>query len=150
MSGGPRLGTDAVRWLARRQVRARGTALGTLALVVALGATASLVAAGAADRTARAYGHYVESAEVGDVVINPSLATTEVDRLIRDLPGVRSVTTDALLLATLGDGAPATPTELTGATSASRCAARPTAATSPWIAPPWPRAGCRPAPVRSR
>ncbi len=133
-----------MRWLARRQVRARGTALGTLALVVALGATASLVAAGAADRTARAYGHYVESAEVGDVVINPSLATTEVDRLIRDLPGVRSVTTDALLLATLGDGAPATPTELTGATSASRCAARPTAATSPWIAPPWPRAGCRP------
>lgn len=34
------------------------------------------MAAGAADRTANAYSRYLDEADVGDLVINPSLSTT--------------------------------------------------------------------------
>ena len=88
-----------VGWLARRHVRHRAVALTALALTAALGTAATLVAAGAADRTADAYTSYREHANVGDIVINPSLVSSDVDRAIRALPGVISVTSDALLSA---------------------------------------------------
>jgi hypothetical protein len=49
-------------------------ALSALALIVALGGTGAFVAAGAADRSASAYGRYLARADVSDVVINPSLS----------------------------------------------------------------------------
>jgi hypothetical protein len=104
----------AVGWLIRRHLRRRWIALVPVALIVALGATASFVAAGAADRTAGAYGDYLERADVGDVVINPSLSTREIDQVIRDLPGVRSVTSDVLFFAGVdpSEGQPRTAHEL--------------------------------------
>jgi hypothetical protein len=101
-------------WLTGRHLRRRWAALVPLALVVALGATGTLVAAGAVDRTAGAYDGYLERADVGDVLLNPSLVTAEVDEVIRDLPGVRSVTSDALFLAGIDEreAAPRTSAEL--------------------------------------
>lgn len=93
----------ATTWLIRRRLRQRWLALVPVALIVMLGATGAFVAAGAADRTADAYPRYLERANVGDVLINPSLSTTEIDEVIRNLPGVRSVTRDALFTARLGE-----------------------------------------------
>jgi FtsX-like permease family len=95
----------ATGWIARRWFRRRVVAMVPLALLV-IGATGTLVALGAADRTAGAYDEYVDRSEVGDVVLNPSIYTTEIDRLIRTLPGVERVTSDAFFTATLDDGAP--------------------------------------------
>lgn len=89
----------ATGWLIRHQLRRRWPALVPVGLLVACGATAAFVAAGAADRTGGAYGTYLEQADVSDVVVNPSLSTSEIAREIEDLPGVRSVTSDALFLA---------------------------------------------------
>ncbi|HEY2331943.1 MAG TPA: FtsX-like permease family protein [Acidimicrobiales bacterium] len=86
-----------VGWLARRHIRHRAVALTALALIAALGTAGTLVAAGAAQRTAGAYTAYRRHAEVSDVVINPSLVSSDIDRAIRALPGVISVTSDALL-----------------------------------------------------
>lgn len=86
-------------WLMRRTARRRWPGLVALALVVALGAGATLVAAAASNRTSTAYDRYLRDANVGDVVVNPSLATDEIDRALRSLPGVRQVTTDSLFLA---------------------------------------------------
>jgi hypothetical protein len=88
-----------VRWLIRSRLRARRAALVVIGLVVALGATGTLVALGAADRTANAYSRYRERANVGDVTINPSLFSKDIDRVIRTLPGVESVTSAALFAA---------------------------------------------------
>ena len=101
-----------VGWLIAHRLRVRVAGLVALALIVALGATGTLVAAGAADRTASAYPEYLDRAHVGDVVINPSLFTTDIDRVIRDLPGVRSVATDALLFVSLDEGEPRSLAEL--------------------------------------
>jgi hypothetical protein len=101
----------ATGWLIRHRLQRRWVALVPLALIVMLGSTGALVAAGAADRTASAYSRYLDRADVGDVVINPSLSTTEIDEVIRGLPGVRSVTRDALFVASLDDGARRTVSE---------------------------------------
>lgn len=94
-------------WLIRRHVRRSWLGLVPLALIVAAGGAASLVAFGAAHRTATAYSRYLDRAEVGDLVLNPSLNTVEIDAVIRSLPGVRSVHTDELLFATpFDDGHP--------------------------------------------
>lgn len=93
----------AVWWLIGRQLRRRWAALGALALIVALGGTGTLVAAGAADRTAGSYGEYLDRADVGDVVVNPSLLTADIDRVVRDLPGVRSITSDTLFSGSILD-----------------------------------------------
>lgn len=74
-----------------------------LALVVATGGGAAMTAIGASDRTADAYRDYRDRAEVGDLIINPSLSTEEVDRAIRSLPGVETVTSDSMLLAWITD-----------------------------------------------
>ena len=89
----------AVGWLIRHQLRRRWPALVPVALLVACGATAAFVAAGAADRTGGAYGAYLEQADVSDVVVNPSLSTSEIKREIEKLPGVRSSTSDAVFFA---------------------------------------------------
>lgn len=70
------------------------------------------VAAGAADCTSNAYDSYLQRAEVSDVVLNPALATTEIDRVIPHLPGVRAVTSEALFLVTTDDGHPRPVAEL--------------------------------------
>lgn len=89
----------AIGWLIRARLRARWAALAVIALVAALGATGTLVALSAADRTANAYARYRERANVGDVTINPSLISRDIDRVIRTLPGVESVTSAALFAA---------------------------------------------------
>jgi hypothetical protein len=92
-----------VGWLIRARVRQRLLALAVLAVVTALGTTATLVAAGASARTAGAYQAYRDRASVGDVEINPSLATTQIDAAIRGLPGVEAVTSDGLITAGIDD-----------------------------------------------
>ena len=100
-----------VVWLIRSRLRARWAALVVIGLVVALGATGTLVALGAADRTANAYSRYRERANVGDVTINPSLFSKDIDHVIRTLPGVESVTSAALFAAGDPDQPPPTDAE---------------------------------------
>jgi hypothetical protein len=68
-----------------------------LALLVAAGTAGTLIALGAAQRTSTAYDRYATRSNVGDLQINPSLPTKEIDTLIRSLPGVEQVTTHDLL-----------------------------------------------------
>jgi hypothetical protein len=98
----------AVGWLIRSRLRARWAALAVIGLVAALGATGTLVAVGAADRTANAYSRYRERANVGDVTINPSLISRDIDHAIRTLPGVESVTSSALFAGGEAEERPAT------------------------------------------
>ena len=46
-----------------------------------------MLALGSAQRTSEAFDRYLERANVGDVVVNPSVSSTEVDSIIRSLPG---------------------------------------------------------------
>lgn len=96
----------ATGWLIRNAMRRRWWATLPLLLIVLLGATGAFVALGAAQRTGEAYPRYLDRANVGDVAINPSLLTTEIDQVIRTLPGVRQVTTNSLLYAGIDKGAP--------------------------------------------
>ena len=93
-------------WLIGRGFRLRWLALLPVALIAALGSTGALVALGAAERTANAYTSYLDRAEVGDVLINPSFSTTAIDQVIRNLPGVERVTSDALFMASMDEGEP--------------------------------------------
>lgn len=103
---------NGTAWLLRRQIRRRWAGIAALALIVTVGAGGAFVALGASQRTKDAYATYVREAEVGDVVMNPSLATTDSDALIRGLPGVRNVTRDVLLDASMDDGHTRTRLEL--------------------------------------
>ena len=98
----------AVAWLVRHRLRHRWPSLVALTAVVALGFGAALVALGAADRTDGAYADHLDRAAVGDVVVNPAVSDREVDAVLRGLPGVRSVTHDAIFLAGIDDGHPRT------------------------------------------
>jgi hypothetical protein len=102
----------AVGWLTARRLRTRALTLVALALLVALGVGAALVALSAAQRTRSAYDDYLRRGAVSDVGINPGLATDEIDAAIRHLPGARAVTRDAMFFAGLGDGHPRTLAEL--------------------------------------
>ena len=62
----------------------------------------------AEQRSATAYGSYLERGDVGDLVINPSLPTTDIDAVIRGLPGVAAVTADSFFSAAIDEGAPRT------------------------------------------
>jgi hypothetical protein len=99
-------------WLIRAQLRSRRAALAVIALVAALGATATFAAAGASNRTAHAYSRYLDRASVSDVVINPSLVSSDIDRVVRELPGVDSVATSALFLASVYEGPAPTKAQL--------------------------------------
>lgn len=89
-------------WLVPRRARRQWRTLLPLAVVMAVGGALALLTLELARRTAEAYPRYVERAEVGDVEINPSLFTAEIDQGIRNLPGVRRVTTSDLFLALIG------------------------------------------------
>ena len=65
-----------------------------------------MLALAASQRTSDAYGAYQRRADIGDVVINPSWATREIDSVIRSLPGVEKVTVSALLTISPDDGQP--------------------------------------------
>ena len=84
--------------LAGRALRGGLGFLVGLVLVVALGGGASIGAAVAAYRTDHAYADYVESAEVTELVVNPSLSSPEMDEAIRGFDGVAEVHVDTLLL----------------------------------------------------
>src|SRR3954447_25599485 len=85
--------------VARSGLRRQAVALAGVALIVALGGGVAVGALVAADRTNRAYPDYVRSAGVGDLGVNPAQATRAVDRVMRGLPGVRSVHSDFLFTA---------------------------------------------------
>jgi hypothetical protein len=103
----------ATSWLIRRRLHRRWLAMVPLALIVAAGATGAFVALGAAERTATAYSRYSHDANVGDLLINPSAPTLEIDRAIRSLPGVRAVSTYSLFNVGPGDTTSRTLAELT-------------------------------------
>ena len=86
-----------------------------VAIVVLLGGAGAALALEAADRTNTAYARYLDRAAVGDVEINPSLGSVEIDHVIRRLPGVRAATTSVLFWASIGEpGEPVRYSELSG------------------------------------
>jgi len=95
-----------VATLARATIRAHRLSLAGLAVLVALGLGVSLAAFAIAARTDRAYDQYLDRANVGDLVVNPSLNTARAAEIIADTPGVSNVTSDDLLTVTFDDGAP--------------------------------------------
>ncbi len=105
-------GWPATRWLAAAWLRRRWVAMVPAMLIVAVGTTGTVVALTAAHRTSDAYRAYLDRADVGDVVINPSTNTREIEEAIRTLPGVEQVTSDALFFVTNDDGAPRRRAEL--------------------------------------
>ena len=92
------MGVDG--WLIRRRMRDRWPSTFALAAVVGLTSLIAFLAIGTAQRTRDAYPRFLSRSRVSDLVINPSLVSTAIDRAIRDLPGVQAVTTDSLLLGT--------------------------------------------------
>jgi hypothetical protein len=102
----------AVAILARSGLRRRWLALIGLSAVVALGIGAAIASLSAAWRTDHAYPEYLRRAEVGDVVVNPSLLTDRIVDVIASAPGVLDVTSDSLLAATPDGGAPRTQSEV--------------------------------------
>lgn len=95
-------------WLSTRWLRRRALATVPILLIVAAGTAGASIALSTADRTANTYGDYLRRADVGDVVINPSVSTREIDQVIRTLPGVEQVTSDTVFVTTLDDGRPRT------------------------------------------
>jgi FtsX-like permease family len=78
--------------------RPRGWLLG-IALVLAVGLGVSVSALEAANRTEHAYPDYLQRENVGDLVVNPGLATTDAARILESTPGVLGLTSDSLLTA---------------------------------------------------
>lgn len=90
--------------LARGVGRARRAALIGLAGLIALGLGGALAAFAIAARTDRAFDQHLARAAVGDLVVNPSLATGRAAEIIAGIDGVISVASDDLLTATLDGG----------------------------------------------
>jgi FtsX-like permease family protein len=94
-------------WLTRRHVRRQRAGAVAIALIVTLGGAGTVLAVETAQRTSTAFPRYLERADVGDLLINPSLFTAEIDEVIRGLPGAGTVTSDSLFMAAIDDdGAP--------------------------------------------
>lgn len=91
-----------VRALGRLTSRRHLLVVVALALVLAGGLGAASASLALAERTAGAYPAYLDRADVAELVVNPGLATREAEDLIRSTPGVRRVTTDSLLTASIG------------------------------------------------
>jgi ABC-type lipoprotein release transport system permease subunit len=85
--------------LARYGARRRMAALLAIAVVVALGLGTGLASLEIADRTEGTYAEYRQDAEVAELVVNPSMTTDQTAALLREIDGVESVTSDALLTA---------------------------------------------------
>jgi hypothetical protein len=83
-----------------------------LLLVSIIGTAGAAVAISTADRTSNAYGDFLERSNVGDIVINPSVSTRQIDEVIRELPGVAEVTSDTVFTTTFDDGHPRTRAEI--------------------------------------
>ena len=96
----------AIRVLSQDGLRRRKAALVGLALVIALGMGTALASFSMAWRTDHAYPDHLRRAEVGEVVVNPSLLTDRIDEIIATTPGVVDAVSDALFLATPDDGEP--------------------------------------------
>jgi FtsX-like permease family len=90
--------------VAAAEARRRRGSLLAFGVVIALGLSAALGAFLAAYRTNHAYPEYLERARVADLVVNPSLLTTDSDAMLRSLPHVRHVWTDGLFFAGVDDG----------------------------------------------
>lgn len=71
--------------------------------VVTAGTTGGLIAINAAFLTDVAYSRYLERAEVGDLLVNPSIQTAQIDTAIRGLPGVGAAASDDLFYAAVGE-----------------------------------------------
>lgn len=97
--------TTVVLALARAGFR-RCRALVGLSVTLALGMGVAFAALEAAHRTAGAYDSYLRRAEVGELVVNPSLSTDRAEKVIASIPGVRSYTSNSLLSATPDRGNP--------------------------------------------
>ena len=96
----------AGRALGWATARANRAALVGLAVLVAVGLGVSVTAFAIAARTDRAFDRYVDRAEVGDLVVNPSLSTVRAEEIITGAEGVTSAVSGELLNATFDDGAP--------------------------------------------
>ena len=92
-----------MKLLVREDVRRNSAPLAASALVLIFGVGAGLTSIEVAHRTERAYPDYLRSAEVGDLVVNPSVSTAVAEMAIRSAPGVRRVTSDSLLTVQLAD-----------------------------------------------
>ena len=99
-------GRGGTAWLMARWLRRRWLAALPLLFIVLAGTTGTIVALATAQRTSEAFDRYLALANVGDVVLNPSVSSTEIDAVIRSLPGVTEVTTESLFMVTNDAGAP--------------------------------------------
>lgn len=97
--------------LARAGFRRRRALVG-LSVLLAIGVGVALAALEAAHRTENAYPSYLRRAEVGELVVNPSLVTDRVEEIIATTPGVRSYTSHSMLAATPDRGEPRSQREL--------------------------------------
>lgn len=103
--------------LARAGLR-RGAALFGLAAVVALGLGVAIASLEAAARTEQAYPDYLRRADVGELVVNPSLITKRAEEIISSTPGVLGYVSDSLLNA--GDDSEQPTAEATMANAATQ------------------------------
>lgn len=107
-------GVAAVWMLARAGLRRRSMGLVGLALVPAVGLGVSLAAFEVAARTQAAFPSYLERADVGELVVNPSLSTARAAELITGTPGVTGWSSDDVLVAGIDPGRPITQKEVDG------------------------------------
>ncbi len=101
--------------LARAGLRHRLRGLVGLAVVLAIGMGVSLVAFEVAARTENTFPSYLAEANVGDLVVNPSLSDARAAELITTTPGVTGYSTDDLLVAGIDPGRPVTQAEIDNA-----------------------------------
>jgi hypothetical protein len=74
---------QTVRLLTRRGLRRQAGALAGIVLVLAAGLGTSLASMSVAWRTDEAFPRYLRQAEVGDVVVNPSILTDRLFEVVR-------------------------------------------------------------------
>jgi len=94
------------------RARHRLAGLAGIAVVVAVGMGVSLAAFEVAARTEGAFPSYLERANVGELVVNPSLSDARAAELITTTPGVTGYATDDLLVAGIDPERPITQAEL--------------------------------------
>lgn len=81
-------------------------------MVLAIGLGMGLASLEAAARTEDAYASYLRRAQVGELVVNPSLITERAADVIGSTPGVMGFVSDSILAATPDRGDPRTEAEL--------------------------------------
>lgn len=101
--------------LARAGLRHRIRGLAGLAVVLAVGIGVSFAAVEVAARTETAFPSYLAQANVGDLVVNPSLSDARAAELITTTPGVTGYSTDDFLVAGIDRGRPVTQAEIDSA-----------------------------------